>query len=128
MSKDNEPQGIPFYRISTGETLYAKSDPQIQGFINSSDMGINASRGQDFMWRLAPEWVKMVRKFRLDEAKMERLADKNGGKAPTVTQILYAIYGEQLRAAKQRAEEEAAPYEEQYLEAIKPESKKVSSK
>jgi len=129
MNEDNEPKGISFTNMKTGETLYAKTDPQIQAFINSSDMGINASRGQDFKWRLGAPWVKKVRKFRLDEAKMERIADKNGGKEPTTAQILYAIYGEQLRVARQRAAEESTPYEEQYLEDIKPEPKKqVKSK
>ena len=116
--EDNQPKGVPFFRISTGETLYAKTDPQIQGFINSSDMGINASRGQDFKWRLAPEWVKKVRAFRKDEVKMERLTEKNGGKKVTTAQVLYAVYGEQLRAASERAEEEEDPFEEQYLEDI----------
>ena len=43
----NEPKGIGFYNIKTGKTNYAKLEPQIQAYINSSDMGINASRGQD---------------------------------------------------------------------------------
>lgn len=115
---DNEPKGIPFFRISSGETLYAKLEPQIQGFINSSDMGINASRGQDFKWRLAPEWVKKVKAFRQNETKMELLTARNGGQQPTTPQILYSIYGEQLRAAQEKADEEETPFEEDYLQAI----------
>ncbi len=116
--EDNQPKGIAFYNIKGDETRYAKLEAQIQGYINSSDMGINASRGQDFKWRLAPEWVRAVRAFRRNESKMEILAARNGGEQPTTVQILYAIYGEQLRAAKERADENDAPFEENYLAEI----------
>lgn len=113
-----EPRGIGFFNIKSGETLYAKLEPQIQAFINSSDMGINASKGQDFSWRLDPEWVKKVKAFRKDEAKMDALVTRNGGQKPTTTQILYTIYGGQVRAAQERAEEDSTPFEEEYLADI----------
>lgn len=115
---DNQPKGIGFFNIKSGETHYAQLEPQIQAYINSSDMGINASREQDFGWRLEPSWVKKVKAFRKDETKMERLLDRNGGQKVTTTQILYAIYGEQLRAAAERAEDESTPFEEEYLQNI----------
>lgn len=115
---DNQPKGIGFFNVKSGETHYARLEPQIQAYINSSDMGINASREQDFGWRLEPEWVKKVKAFRRDENKMERLVSRNGGQKVTTTQILYAIYGEQLRAAAERAEEEGSPFEEEYLQNI----------
>lgn len=116
--QDSTPKGIGFFNIKTGETHYARLEPQIQAFINSSDLGINASRGQDFGWRLEPEWVNRVKKFRRDEPKMETLVSRNGGQKVTTPQILYAIYGEQLRAAFERAEEDATPFEEEYLQNI----------
>lgn len=115
---DNQPKGIGFFNIKTGDTHYAKMEAQIQAYLNSSDMGINASRGQDMGWRLEPEWVKKVKAFRQNETKMEVLVTRNGGQKPTTPQILYAIYGEQLRAAQERADEESAPFEEQYLSDI----------
>lgn len=115
---DNEPKGIGFIDLKTNDVLYAKLEPQIQAFINSSDIGINASRGQDFKWRLEKEWVERVRAFRRNESKMQLLTDRNGGQKVTTTQILYAIYGEQLRAAAERAEEEETPFEEEYLQSI----------
>lgn len=118
MEDDNMPKGIGFFNIKTGETRYARLEAQIQAYINSSDLGINASRDQDFGWRLAPEWVKRVKAFRRNEAKMERLTERNGGQKVTTTQILYTIYGEQLRAAQERADEESTPFEEEYLDAI----------
>lgn len=128
--EDNAPKGIAFFNIKSGETHYAKLEPQIQAFINSSDMGINASRGQDFAWRLAPEWVKKIKAFRQNETKMELITARNGGQKVTTTQILYTIYGEQVRAASERADEESTPFEEQYLKDIsgKPEKTVTSSK
>lgn len=116
--ENNQPKGIGFFNIKSGETKYAKIEPQIQAFINSSDMGINASRGQDFGWRLEPEWVKKVKEFRQNDTKMEVITARNGGQKPTTTQVLYAIYGEQIRAASEKAEEDSAPYEEAYLAEI----------
>ncbi len=115
---DNQPKGIAFFNIKSGETHYARLEAQIQAYINSSDMGINASRDQDFGWRLAPNWVKAVKAFRRNENKMENLTSRNGGQKVTTVQILYAIYGEQLRAAQERADENEAPFEEEYLTDI----------
>lgn len=117
--ENDKPKGIGFFNIKTGETHYARLEPQIQAYINSSDMGINASRGQDFGWRLEPAWVKKVRDFRRNqESKMAILAERNGGEQPTTTQVLYAVYGEQLRAAKERAAENENSFEEEYLQNI----------
>lgn len=127
MAKIEEPKGIGFFNIKSGDTHYARSDAQIQAYINSSDIGINASRGQDFGWRLDKEWVMKVKKFRADSYKMERLTDKNGGKAPKITQILYTIYGEELRRYQQMLADSENPFEEDYLQSISSKSKKTSS-
>lgn len=116
--ENDMPKGIGFTNIKTGETRYAQLEPQIQAYINSSDLGINASKDQDFGWRLAPEWVMKVRAFRKNETKMEALVTRNGGQKPTQTQILYAVYGQQLRAAQERADENENPFEEEYLRKI----------
>jgi hypothetical protein len=115
---NSQPKGIEFFNTKSGETHFCQLEPTIAAYINSSDMGINASRGQDFAWRLAPSWVKKVKKFRADDNKMEHLTNKNGGEAPTVVQILYTIYGEQLRVAEARAAENENVFEEAYLQAI----------
>lgn len=125
--EDNKPKGIGFFNIKSGETRYARLEAQIQAYINSSDLGINASRDQDFGWRLAPEWVKKVKEFRRNESRMERLTDRNGGKKPTTTQVLYAIYGEQLRAAQEYADENETPFEEEYLSEITGKSESQSN-
>lgn len=116
-----EPEGIAFYSIKSDETHYCKLEPTIQAYINSSDMGINASRGQDYGWRLAPEWVNKVRDFQADEDKMDTLASKlrlEDGVSPTTIQILLYIYGRQVRSYLQRLREEDAPFAEKYQKNI----------
>lgn len=116
-----EPEGIAFFSVKTGETFYGKLEPTISALINSSDMGINASRGQDFGWRLAPEWVNAVRDFQQDEDKMDTLAAKlrlEDGESPSTVQILNYLYGRQVRAYLQRLKEEEAPFADQYQKDI----------
>lgn len=113
-----EPQGIPFFSIKTGETHWCKLEPTIQAYINSSDMGINASRDQDYGWRLAPEWVRKVKAFKRDRTSMSILTAKNDGRKPTTTQILYYMYGEELANYYEELEEHENPFEEAYLAAI----------
>lgn len=116
-----EPEGISFYSIRTDETFYAKLEPTIAAMINSSDMGINASRGQDFGWRLAPKWVKLVRDFADDESKMDTLAAKlrlEDGEVPSTTQILNYIYGRQVRDYLRRLKDEESPFADKYAQAI----------
>lgn len=118
---DSRPKGIEFFNIKSGDTHYCRLEATIQAYINSSDMGINASRGQDFGWRLAPSWVQLVREFRKNENKMTNLGAKlrlEEDQSPSLIQILYAIYGGQLRAARVAAEEYENPYEEEYLQKI----------
>lgn len=124
MSKEailQEPEGIAFFSVKTGETFYGKLEPTISALINSSDMGINASRGQDFGWRLAAEWVNAVRDFQQDEDKMDTLAAKlrlEDGESPSTVQILNYLYGRQVRAYLQRLKEEEAPFADQYQKDI----------
>jgi hypothetical protein len=119
--EDNRPKGIEFFNIKSGDTHYCRLEPTIQAYINSSDMGINASRGQDFGWRLAPSWIQLVREFRKNENKMANLGAKlrlEEDQSPSLIQILYAIYGGQLRAARVASEEYENAYEEEYLQKI----------
>lgn len=114
----NRPQGVPFYSIKSGDTHFARSSAQIQAYINSSDMGVNASRDQDFGWRLHADWVKKTKEFRRDENKMEALSRKFGGRKITDAQILMAIYRAQMRVYEQSKEDTDAPFEEEYLRSI----------
>lgn len=118
MPELEEPKGIAFFNIKSNETHYCKLEPTIAAYINSSDMGINASRDQDFGWRLAAEWVKRVRAFRRDRMQMQLLSSMHNGQKPNTVQILYFLYGEDLRAFEEQTDEEGAPFEEQYQKEI----------
>lgn len=113
-----EPEGIAFYNVKSGETHYAKLEPTIAAYINSSDMGINASRDQDFGWKLGADWVKRVRDFRRDTLQMQILTSKNSGQKPNTVQILYYLYGEDLRAYEEEVVENENPYEDEYQRQI----------
>lgn len=110
-------KGIKWFNIQTGEERYTISEAQISAMINSSDMGINASRGQDFSWRLDPEYVKLVKNYRNNENKMSLLASNTDGPVDDV-KILFAIYTEQIRAAQARKQEERRPFEAEYLRKV----------
>jgi hypothetical protein len=130
MSNDlvQEPQGIAFFNVKSGDTHYAKLEPTIAAYINSSDMGINASRGQDFGWKLAPEWVKKVREFRRNTLQMSILTAANGGQKPSTVQVLYHLYGEELRAYSEELEEHENPFEEEYQRQISGSNQKETPK
>lgn len=122
-----EPKGIPFFSIKSGDTHYAKTSAQIQAYINSSDMGINASRGQDYGWRLAVDWVKRVKAYRKDIRQMERLSERYGGADPTTPQILFAIYSEDVRAFEREKAQEENEHEAKYMQDISGEGGGVKS-
>lgn len=113
-----EPQGIPFYSVKTDEIHWCKLEPTISAYINSSDMGINASRDQDYGWRLAPEWVEKVRAFKRNRQQMQILTAAQDGRAPTTVNILYYIYGEQLAEYYSQMEDNENPFEEKYRQMV----------
>lgn len=119
-----EPKGIPFFSVKTGETHHAKLEAQISAYINSSDIGVNASRGQNYGWRIGAEWVQKIRDFKKNSTKMSILTSKLGGQKPTTVQIAYYMYGEELQAYYEAQEDNEDQYEEEYQEAIEGAEKK----
>lgn len=122
-NQPEEPAGISFFNVKSGETHYGKLEPTIQAYINSSDMGINASRGQDYGWKLGADWVKRVKAFRRDPMQMQILSARSNGQKPTTTQILYYLYGQDLAAYQEEQEENENPFEDQYQQDIAEPSK-----
>lgn len=120
--------GVGFYNIASGEQVEAPTAPMIFAFLNSSDMGLNATRGQDFKWRLSPEWVKKLKAFRANQNSMEKLGNKlDGGMAEIKDhQILFEIYRQQLDKETMGTKANSTPFEEEYHRLIneKPASKK----
>lgn len=112
-------KGIDFFNIKTGETIYVRRDAQIKALIESSDMGVN--RQSDMGWRLGKEWVAKLRVARQDRQLMQDLAVKFGGNEVTDRDLMVAVYSREQNAEKQAQKyENDAPYEQEYLESIKP--------
>lgn len=113
-----EPKGVPFYDTKSGDTHWLKTEPQIQAYINSSDMGINASREQDYGWRLGAEWINKIKRFKRDQVQMSILTSRNGGQRVTTVQILYYIYGQELARYMEAVEDAENPFEEEYQRQV----------
>ena len=65
---------ISFFNVKTGEKRTVDTEPMIAAFFNSSDQHVNATLGQDFGWRLAPETVKRMRDIMAENNKMNQIA------------------------------------------------------
>jgi len=117
---------VSFFNIKSGEER-ALSDPaHIAAFVNSSDMGKNSNKGQDFAWRIAPELKAKVDEYSEDPAKLEEISKRLGVPMDAIeivhvlTQIAYE-QGVAERASKRALENNpahAAEYEKR-LEAAR---------
>lgn len=113
---------IDWFNIKTGETVYTARPAQIKALIESSDLGVN--RQSDRGWRLGKEWTHKLRKARSDRQLMAELGKMSGGEVRD-TQLLVALFEREVQAEREmKAYAEDAPFEEQYLESIKPKSSK----
>ena len=82
-------------------------------------MGVN--RQSDRGWRIGKEWVQKLRQARLDRELMQELSKKYGGAEVTDRDLIVAVYRRERNMAKQQQRyADDAPYEEEYLESIKP--------
>ena len=57
---------IEFVNIKTGARVQLTRPAQITAFINSSDLGVNSNKGQDFGWRLSEGLVNKIEDMRDD--------------------------------------------------------------
>lgn len=113
---------IDWFNIKTGETVYTSRPAQIKALIESSDLGVN--RQSDAGWRLGKEWVAKLRKARNNREMMANLGKMSGGDV-TDTQLLVAIFSIEAEADKQtNLDKEDAPFEQEYLDSIRPKSSK----
>jgi hypothetical protein len=65
---------IEFVNIKTNEHVELTRPSQIAAYINSSDLSPNASKGQDFGWRLAPELVVKIDEMSQDPETLDRIS------------------------------------------------------
>lgn len=83
---------IKFFNVNNQETRTAETEPMLSAFWNSSDRGPNASRGQDFGWRLAAETVVELNRIKKDPTIRSQIA-QNALMAPDeVDDVLFIKY------------------------------------
>lgn len=122
--KNSTSKGIDFFNVKSRETVWVRRPAQIKAFIESSDMGVN--RQSDVGWRLGKEWVQKLREARQDSQLMNELARKYGGGEVKDRDLMVAVYKRELNAEKQAQRyTDNAPYEQEYLESIKPKEEKT---
>jgi hypothetical protein len=69
---------ITFFNEKSGETVSLSTEPQVTAFVNSSDMSINASQGQDMGWRLDVDDKLRIEDMRTNPTVVQNLAQKRG--------------------------------------------------
>lgn len=122
------PDKYEFFNVKTGETRILKAAGPyakhiINGFILSSNLGRNASRGQDFGWRLARPTLEVVKKAQSNPAIMREIAtakgvNPRGVRLPDLIEFLVDSYNNTLQS-QQIAEEEAPRFQAEYEASLK---------
>mgnify|MGYP006928172917 CR=1 FL=1 len=124
----NFPSEYEFFNIKTGERriltakgLHAKH--MINGFVLSSNLSPNASRGQDFGWRLSAPTLKTIKTAQRTPSVMREVAQAKGVnpgavKLTDMIEFLVDSYNNQLVAEEIDADE-APAFQEEYEQSIK---------
>lgn len=114
---------VSFFNIKTGEERALDDSAHIAAFVNSSDMGKNARKGQDFSWRISPELKAKVEDYSEDAAKLQEISQRLGVPldALEVIHILTQIAFEQgiEERANKRAIENNPAHALEYEERVK---------
>ena len=78
---------ISFFNIRTKEQVTLERPHQIGAYINSSDLGVNSNKGQDFGWRLAPEIVVKLDEMRMNPELLDNMSKRLGVPIDELTTI-----------------------------------------
>ena len=122
------PKEYEFFNVKTGEKriLTARGSHakhMINGFILSSNLSRNASRGQDFGWRLARQTLETVKKAQQNPMIMREIAtakgvNPRGVRLPDLIEFLVDSYNNNIQA-QEIAEEEEPRFQAEYEASIK---------
>lgn len=120
---------IQFFNIKTGETRTldpATMDPQfiepaISALFNSGNLHVNATRGQDFGWRIAPSTVKRIRDLKQDQLAITRIAASMQILPENIadTDILTWIVKDDARIEALKNEQAEQDFSQQYEEELR---------
>lgn len=120
---------IKFVNIKSGEEVSFEGtadrnlrSAQIDSYVNSSNMGVNANKGQDFAWRLDPEVAAEFDEIKADFSRLETISKAIGVTPENVTdgQILSYMVSVELSkdSAKRAKVENVSTYEEDYRQKV----------
>lgn len=119
---------IVFENIITGETIGVKYDEagryeaKLSALINSSNLGPNADRGQDFGWRLQAESQAQIDEWMEDADKTAEVSEATSVPADDLTEahfLGYMVQKEFRKAApKVKKTSEKAKAEEEYRKRV----------
>lgn len=114
--------GIKFYNINSGELRDAETEPQIAAYWNSSDRGPNATLGQDFGWRLAPETLMELKRVQGDAQTLESISHNKKIAVENLSGpdiLLYILEKNQGDERKTGQDQTAEDFERQYQDEIR---------
>jgi hypothetical protein len=122
------PEEYEFFNVKTGEkrTLNARggyAKHMINGFILSSNLSQNSSRGQDFGWRLARDTLVTVKKAQQNQYIMREIAtakgvNPRGVRLPDLIEFLVDSYNNTLQS-QEIAEDEAPRFQAEYEASLR---------
>lgn len=134
---------IIFENIDTGETMGidrqtggANYEAKLSALINSSNMGINSDRGQDFGWRLSAEQQALIEKWEQEPSMIEKVSEYTHTIQDNLTHadfLMYLVYQQELGKSPEQAaiverREKELSYEARVAELKAAEKPKKSTK
>ncbi len=110
---------IEFFNVKSGERKKVVTEPMISAYYNSSNQHVNATRGQDFGWRLAPATIKRIQDIKRDFNLMNQVASTFRIPLDSIsdTDVLRWISRED--AKQEAATTQEADYTQQYEEELR---------
>ena len=115
---------IKFFNIRTGEVRTAESEPHISAMWGSSDRSPNATVGQDFGWRLAPEVVVEMKRIRSDDSTLLEIATRTRRPLEDIGEKEILTY----ISSKTRAEDAPVAGDKDYTDEYNAEIRRLESK
>jgi hypothetical protein len=122
------PEQYEFFNVKTGETRILKATGSyakhmINGFILSSNLSRNSSRGQDMGWRLAKDTLLTVKQAQQNQMIMREIAtakgvNPRGVRLPDLIEFLVDSYNNQIQA-QEIQDEEMPRFQAEYEASLK---------
>ncbi len=114
---------IEFVNIKTGARVQLTRPAQITAFINSSDLGVNSNKGQDFGWRLSEDLVNKIEDMRDDGYVLQQISERLHISIDDLTTTHFVqeiLHQEEVNARRQvKTAERNSAFKQEYEDNIK---------